>query len=272
MPTDANRAPQSATADALSCWALALVQADSWEAKLRPPAAPAPGPERPESTAVRWTRPGRPPGLEVINRAPRAPRPQAVRQPEGRLRLLHTFWHHELQAAELFAWAIAAFPHTPPEFRRGLARLTLEELDHAAGYAELMARDGHRPGDLPVRDWFWQRIPAARTPEEFLARLGLGFEGANLEHAERYAEAFREAGDEQAAVFLDRLAADEERHVRFSVHWFERFTGGLDFDRWRACLEPLSPTVMRGAELAWGARTRAGFDGAFLDALADWDG
>jgi uncharacterized ferritin-like protein (DUF455 family) len=100
--------------------------------------------------------------------------------------------------------------------------------------------------------------------------LGLGFEGANLEHAERYAEAFRGAGDEQAAVFLDRLAADEERHVRFSVHWFERFTGCLDFERWRACLEPLSPTVMKGAELARAARERAGFGDAFLDALAAW--
>lgn len=272
MPPHANIPPESAAPDALAQWALALAGGDSWEAKLAPGEPPAPGPALPEDAAVRLDAPGRPPGLEVIDRAPRAPRPQAVRQPEGRLRLLHTFWHHELQAAELFAWAIAAFPHTPPEFRRGLARLALEELDHAAGYAELLARDGHRPGDLPVRDWFWQRIPAARTPEEFLARLGLGFEGANLEHAERYAQAFRACGDDAAADFLERLAVDEERHVRFSVHWFERFTGGLDFDRWRSCLEPLSPTVMRGAELAREARERAGFDGAFLDALDRWEG
>jgi uncharacterized ferritin-like protein (DUF455 family) len=282
MPDRANTNPDGASdtppvdgaepADDLARWALELAAARTWEAKLTPPEPPAPGPARPEHPGVRLAEPGRPPGLLVIERAPRAPRPEAVRQPEGRLRLLHTFWHHELQAAELFAWAIAAFPQTPPEFRRGLARLALEELAHAAGYARLMARDGHRPGELPVRDWFWQRIPAARRPEEFLARLGLGFEGANLEHAERYAKAFRACGDDEAADFLGQLAVEEERHVRFALHWFGRFAGGVDFERWRACLEPLSPSVMRGAELAREARERAGFDDTFLDALEAWGG
>ena len=184
--------------------------------------------------------------------------------------MLARFAHHELQAAELFAWALAAFPGTPPEFRRGLARLALEELEHAAGYARLMARDGGRPGDLPVRDWFWQRIPTAQSPEDFVARLGLGFEGANLEHAGRYAEAFADRGDSEASRFLERLAVDEERHVRFSVYWFGQFTGGLDFDRWRECLAPLSPTVMRGSNLARAARERAGFDREFIDALDSW--
>ncbi|MEZ5973407.1 MAG: DUF455 family protein [Planctomycetota bacterium] len=95
--------------------------------------------------------------------------------------------HHELQAAEMFAWALLAFPETPLAFRQGLWRLLRsEELGHLALYLQRLAALGTRFGDEPVRDWFWSRLGSVQTPVEFVAFLGLGLEGANLEHAQRF--------------------------------------------------------------------------------------
>jgi hypothetical protein len=44
---------------------------------------------------------------------------RAARDPRRARRLVHTFLHHELQAAELMAWAILAFPEDARAFRAG---------------------------------------------------------------------------------------------------------------------------------------------------------
>ena len=79
---------------------------------------------------------------------------------------------------------------------------------------------------------------------------------------------FRAAGDEDAARTQELVGREEIAHVRFGARWFEAFTGGLDFDRWREALpEPLSPMLMRGRTLDRDTRARAGFPGSFLDRL-----
>jgi uncharacterized ferritin-like protein (DUF455 family) len=182
---------------------------------------------------------------------------------------VHTFVHHELQAAELFAWAVLAFPKTPREFRAGLLRLCGEELGHLALYAAHLQRLGSAVGDFPVRDWFWTRVTLCTTPESFVALLGLGLEGANLEHSARFADLFRAAGDEEGARILEEVERDEIAHVAFAAHWFARFTGRpLDYETWRAALPPpLSPSLLQGRPLNRDARLRAGFDAEFLARL-----
>jgi len=50
---------------------------------------------------------------------------------------------------------------------------------------------------------------------------------------------------------------------------FDPIRGGLDYDRWRAALPPpLTPALLRGAELNRSARRRAGQGEAFLERLA----
>lgn len=242
------------------------------EEKLRPPSPPDPRKESswaPAPAPLRIAAPGRPASWRVVSRSPSAPRPDALRAPQARARLFHTFVHHELQAAELFAWAVLAFPDTPREFRAGLVRLCTEELGHLALYRSLLRRDGHEFGDFPVRDWFWQRVPTCATPAAFVALQGLGLEGANLEHSRRYAEAFRAAGDEEGARVLEKVERDEVGHVAFAARWFEHFTGApLDYDRWRAALpSPLTPAVLQGRPLNVSARRSAGLDDAFLARL-----
>jgi uncharacterized ferritin-like protein (DUF455 family) len=176
--------------------------------------------------------------------------------------------HHELQAAELMCWAFLRFPDAPAEFRRGLLGICLDEVRHMNLYAGHIEALGAHVGDFPVRDWFWERVPRVESPAAFVAFMGMGLEAGNLEHAGRFAERFRAVGDEAGAVVQDRVGAEEVAHVRFAVRWFQEFTGGCDFESWRAHLPPpISPVLLRGLPLDKPRRRRAGMDDGFLDAL-----
>lgn len=269
--TSIERAPSPGT---LARWAWDHVLGTNAAAKLAPPAPPFPVEARAAREpvpAIRLAAPGRPAEWRVVPRHPRTPSEASLAHAVNRARLCLTFAHHEIQAGELMAWAILAFPNTPDEFREGLARLALDESRHARLYVEHARELGLELGEQPVRDWFWQRVPLARAPAEFVALLGVGFEGANLDHAARWAAAFRRAGDERGALLQEEVARDERAHVAFAARWFERFAGPLDFEAWVASLPaPLSPLVLRGKELAREARLAGGLSAAFVDALERW--
>ena len=76
-------------------------------------------------------------------------------------------------------------------FRAGCLRLCQEELGHLGLYRAHLARLGFAVGAFPVRDWFWERVGGVPDPLAFVALLGLGLEGANLEHSARFAHWFR---------------------------------------------------------------------------------
>ena len=258
----------------LARWAFDYVSAQALSYKLAPPALPASdGNDAHASDApLRLARPGRPPELIGSWDKYKAPKTAAaLRDPKKRAQLLHTFFHHELQAAELMCWACLAFPDTPLSFRRGLLSICLDEVRHMNLYAAHIAQLGFALGSFAVRDWFWQRVPAARTAAEFVAVMGLGFEAGNLDHSERYVAMFREAGDLEAAALQATVGHEELAHVAFGVHWFRALSGELDFASWSASLPgPLSPMVMRGRPLAREARRAAGFADDFLDRLESW--
>lgn len=250
-------------------WAWDYIITTELARKLEPPGPPSRWEESPP--ARRLGQPGRPAQLELLQKSRKSPGPGALSHALGRARIVHTFVHHEMQAAELMGWALLAFPATPLAFRRGLLAICREELRHMQLYEAYLRRHGTAFGVFPVRDWFWKRVPRAETPAQFVAVMGLGLEGGNLDHAERFAAWFRAAGDTEAAGILDTVRREEVRHVRFAARWFRRFTGGLDFDAWRAHLPaPLSPAIMRGARLNREDRCRAGLDAAFLEQLSEW--
>ena len=250
-------------------WAWDYITSTELSYKLEPPAVPARWEKTPPER--RLHRPGRPAQLVLLKKSRKFQGPGALRNAVGRARIVHTFVHHEMQAAELMGWALLAFPHTPPAFRRGLLAICHEELRHMRLYVAYLRKHGSEFGTYPVRDWFWERVPRVDTAAQFVAVMGLGLEGGNLDHSDRFARWFRDAGDEEAAAILDTVRTEEVRHVRFAVGWFRRFAGGLDFDVWRAHLPlPLSPTVMRGERLNQVDRARAGLDAAFLARLSEW--
>lgn len=253
-------------ADTVERWCWDYVLATTLAAKTDPPAVPEAWAD--DGAPRRIEKPGRPAELRVVARAEKT---RGLGSKAGRARALHTFWHHELQAAELMCWAVLAFADREREFRAGLVRVALDEIRHMKIYAAQIERLGHQVGEFSVRDWFWERVPTVDGPLSFVAVMGLGVESANLEHTATYAAKFREAGDEEGARAQEIVGREEIAHVRFGAKWFERFSGGLDFDSWRRALPPpLTPLLMRGRPIDRAARLRAGQPEKFVAELEAW--
>lgn len=247
-------------------WAWDYVASTSLAHKLSPP--PPPGRWEHDPPARRVGEPGRPPELVPVGPRRKGPRPGGADDPVRRAELVHTFFHHELQASELMCWALLAFPEAPRDFQQGILREFDDEIRHMGLYADHLERLGYPVGSFGVRDWFWERVPAAETALEFIAILGVGFEGGNLDHSAYFAKIFRERGDEEGARIQEQIGAEEIAHVRFALTWFERWAGPLDLERWaRELPAPLTPRVMRGRRINRAARRRAGMTDSFLDAL-----
>jgi uncharacterized ferritin-like protein (DUF455 family) len=248
-------------------YAHALVTADTLAAKLVPP-----GDLELEDTEapLRIAAPGRPANLAIVpGRSARVPPIAGMPDPHQRARILHALANHELQAIELFAWALLAFPDAPLAFRRGLVAILADEQRHLGLYAERMAALGMAFGDLPVTGHFWNKLDHLGTPLELVCTMNLTFENANLDFAGDYAAAARACGDHATAAALAQVHEDEIGHVHFGWVWLQKLAG--DRDPWEAyCASvkfPLGPKRARGAVLDREARRRAGFSEAFIDAL-----
>ena len=219
---------------------------------------------------LRLAGPGRPPELEIARaRSTRVPPLAGMRDPAQRARILHALANHELQAIELFAWALLAFPDAPIAFRRGLVAIVADEQRHLALYRERLAAHGVAFGEYPVTGHFWNKLDHLTTPLEFVCAMGLTFENANLDFAGDYAQAARDAGDRATAAALDRVHEDEIGHVRFAWIWLRKLAG--DVDPWLAynahVRPPLGPHRARGARFDREARRRAGLDDTFIARL-----
>ena len=254
--------------DSIEAWARAFILTTALPQKLSPPPPPSLWSSAPPRLLI--DAPGRPPALKLLLKSNKSPR--SVVHAHKRAELIHTFLHHELQAAELMCWALLAFPDTPLAFRKGLLGICRDELRHLGLYAEHLETLGHPYGSFGVNDWFWKRVPGPEvTPAQFVARLGIGFEGGNLDHGARFVQVFSDAGDARAAELQALITREEEAHAAFALHWFREFTGGLDFDTWRGALPAvLSPMMMRGHALNLEARRRAGYPQDFLEKLSAW--
>ena len=215
--------------------------------------------------ALRVVSPGRPPHLRFQKVA--VPSIEGIADPAQRPRILHALANHELQAAELFAWALLAFPETPPEFRRGLLRILDDEQRHTRMYIARVEDAGARFGDFPVHGYFWGKVETITTPLRFLCAMSLTFENANLDHTEEYAEAARRAGDLKTAAVIERVHHDEIDHVRFGWTWLQVFKEQDEsaWDAYQANLTwPLRPARARGRIFDREGREAAGLDPEFI--------
>jgi uncharacterized ferritin-like protein (DUF455 family) len=250
--------------------ALRIVTAESLEVKLAPVAEAELTDERP-GEPLRLGAPDRPPGLEIVAASQvKVPPVEGMADPAQRARILHAMANHELQAAELFAWALLAFPVAPGDFRRGLARVLADEQRHTRMYAARCEALGLPFGTVPVSGYFWGKVESIRSPREFVCAMSLTFENANLDHTVEYAEAARRAGDEKTAAVIDRVHRDEIEHVRFGWTWLGRFKedGESMWEAFRRSLDwPLRPAKARGPRFHRGGREAAGFDPEFIRLL-----
>lgn len=247
-----------------------LVRCEDLATKLAPPAPRLPDHDR--GAPLRLLEPGRPDELRPEpGRKVRVPSLAGMPDPKQRVRILHALANHELQAAELFAWALLAFPDAPAPFRRGCLAILAEEQRHCRLYVERLHAHGARFGDHPVTAHFWRQIAAVRSPLQFLVVMGLTFENANLDFAGEHAVAARAAGDHETAAVLDQVHRDEIRHVRFARRWAARFAPERSV--WETFVaelpDPLTPARARGGVFDVEARRRAGLSDEFIRRLRD---
>lgn len=220
---------------------------------------------------LRLTSPGRADTLRIVP-AREAPVPglDGMSDPAQRPRLIHAFANHELQAVELFAWALLAFPDAPADFRSGLLRILHDEQRHTRMYVSRLREFGVSFGDFPVSGYFWNKVDDIRTPAHFVCAMALTFENANLDHTTDSAEAARRAGDDKTAAVIDRVHEDEITHVAFGWRWL-RYFKEPDQSMWEAYSAnvtwPLRAAKAKGARFHPEGRVAAGLDEAFIARL-----
>lgn len=217
-------------------------------------------------------RPGRPAELR-FGQSRRRAFPGGARELESdaaRGVALHFFANHELLAMELMALVLLKFPNAPRRFRWGVVHTLLEEQDHLRRYADRMNALGVEMGDVPVSDFFWRCLAGMHSPLDFVAGMSLTFEQANIDFARYYAERFRDVGDLETADVLDRVLADEIRHVAHGRVWLERWGPPAEtlFARHRAALPgPLTLRRARGPVFCASERRAAGLPDEYIDEL-----
>jgi uncharacterized ferritin-like protein (DUF455 family) len=216
-------------------------------------------------------RPARAPELALREGTGRLPRPGELREPAARARCLARLAHHELQAVELFAWALVRWPGLASPLRQGLLRALADEQRHCRLYLERLAAHGSRLESHALSGYFWRHAPAIAAsphgPRAFLAALGLTWEQANLDFSALYARAFRDAGDRESAEVCELVQRDEIRHVRLAADWLARLTPGAASDLaayQRAVPFPLEASRAKGRPFDADARRAAGLSPAFV--------
>ena len=257
----------------IRAYALALLEADTLEGKLRPP--PAELTDEHPGAPLRIQGPIRPSNLRHDPvRKVKVPPLSGMIDPHQRARILHSLANHELQAAELFAWALLLFPDMPTSFRMGCVGILQEEQEHCRLYLDRLTSLGHAFGDFGVTAHFWRKCEKVATPLEFICVMGLTFENANLDFALEHAEAARAVGDEETARVLETVHEDETRHVAFAWRWFQKLkpAGADDWEVYcNTVRPPHGPDRARGATFDEAARRAAGLSDDFIDKLAATD-
>lgn len=216
--------------------------------------------------------PGRPENLQFGERrtAPAMPSAQGLKDPAKRGIAHHIMANHELQALEVMAWTLLAFPEAPADFRSGMVTVMRDEQRHTRMHVERAARLGVRFGDYPVNCYIWKKAMAFGNVLDYLAGLPLVFEGRNLDHSLELEAAFLAAGDERSAALMRRIHEDEIEHVRFGIEWFRRLKPDSlsDWDAFEQHLHwPLRPGKARGEVFQRDARLQAGLSPDFVDRI-----
>lgn len=248
-----------------------ILLADSLERKLEriPPELTDDQP----GTSLRVTVPGRPRTLcfAAHRMAPAMPRPGALRDPHKRAIAHHILANHELQALEVMAVVLLAFPEAPTPFRSGLVRIMEDEQRHTRMHADRAAELGVQFGDLPVNNYIWAKAQMFESVLDYLAGLSLTFEGRNLDHTLEFAEHFTKVADDRSAALFRVIHRDEIGHVRFGMEWLRRLKSP-DQTEWDAYVShlhwPLRAEKSVGNVFQREARLQAGLSQDFVDRLA----
>lgn len=220
--------------------------------------------------------PVRPARLQFCGRkqTPAMPHPDTFIEPARRAVAHHIMANHELQALEVMAFVLCAFPEAPPEFRRGLVRIMADEQRHTRLHLNRLDDLGFAFGDLPVNGYFWKKSQEFECLLDYLAGLPLTFEGRNLDHTLEFEALFERAGDLKSAAVMGAIHRDEIQHVSFGLFWLRALKSPdqSDWEAYESHLKwPLRPEKSRGRLLHREPRRAAGMSDDFIRQLEAFD-
>ncbi|HEY2251461.1 MAG TPA: DUF455 family protein [Planctomycetaceae bacterium] len=247
-----------------------ILTSQSIDEKLAPPAG-ALTDEFP-GAVHRYPLPARPAGLVFCGRreSPPMPHPNSLADPRRRGMAHHIMANHELQALEVMAFVLRAFPGAPREFRAGLVRIMTDEQRHTRLHLARLAELGMKFGDIRVNGYFWGKAQEFLSLLDYLAGLPLTFEGRNLDHTLEFEDWFRQAGDETSAGVMRAIHHDEIQHVAFGWHWLRQLkpSDQTEWEAYESSLKwPLRPAKSRGKSFDRTSRLAAGMSPEFVDRL-----
>ncbi|HEX5790448.1 MAG TPA: DUF455 family protein, partial [Luteolibacter sp.] len=146
-----------------------------------------------------------------------------------------------------------------------------EEQMHTLMYLRRMKECGIHFGELPLNDYFWRLVSPMASPMEFVTRLNLTFEQANLDFSCHYAKLFRQVGDSATAGVLEKIYQDEIGHVGHGVKWFRHWKerGHSDWEEFQKfMIFPFAAAKAKGiAPYNAEGRRLAGLDEDFIRRL-----
>lgn len=226
--------------------------------------------------SLRIENPVRPSNLQFAARrtAPAMPKAKSLHDPRKRAVAHHVMANHELQALEVMAMVLLAFPDAPGAFRMGMAHIMQDEQRHTRMHVQRCQELGLDFGDLPVNGWIWKKAQEYQSTLEYVAGLPLVFEGANLDHTVEFENYFVDAGDRRSGAIMRAIHKDEIRHVEFGLQWLRKFKRPeeSDWQAWTSALHwPIRPSKARGELFQREARLQAGLTPDFIDKLAAFE-
>ena len=212
--------------------------------------------------------PGRPAQPELVD--PRQlPRRQLGSQP-GHAAFVHAICHIEFTAINLALDAAVRFSGMPAAYYADWIGVAKEEAIHYSLLENHLRSLGHAYGDFPAHDGLWDM--AERTADDVLRRMALVprvMEARGLDVTPPMIDRLNAIGDRAGAQILERILADEIRHVAIGSHWFKRvcYDRDLDPEATFAGLVAAEFGALRGSSMNYPARRAAGFSAAELDSL-----
>ena len=216
-------------------------------------------------------RPNRPARPEL--RLPRDMPRRSFKGERGRIALLHSLAHIELNAIDL-AFDIAgrfAGEDLPHAFFDDWVSVGDDEARHFAMLQARLAAHGAAYGNLPAHDGLWQA--AEETQHDLMARLAvvpMVLEARGLDVTPAMIGRLTGAGDHESARVLETIYTEEKDHVAAGARWFA-FLCERHGEEPEAAFHRLVKRHFRGAlkpPFNKQARDEAGLPSGFYEPLA----
>mgnify|MGYP000721090671 CR=1 FL=1 len=142
----------------------------------------------------------------------------------GRARVIHDLASIELQAMELALRTLVEFPEAPPEFRRSLRDLAINEGEHFALCLNTLADMDFQWGHWPIHNGLWDCV---RSDDSLLDRVLLVhrfLEGSGLDAGFTLHQRLSGVKDAAMKNCIARIHREELGHVQFGSRWFHHLS------------------------------------------------